>query len=296
MSENKIIEIVNNNIIEASVRKIVENLLNSKKVKIVIEHGSKKGDNFVGSVYRVFYGYKHDSEEKFNYSTLFLKIAPTKSIYRENLLLHRLFLREIHLYSKVITIFISLSFLINSKINSVKRVFKQISQVLPFFHEFQVSKGINPIKNGFHEYAKYFYSDDTDMDEHLLLEDLRPKGFEMIDYYQTEIIDFDQVSLVMKALGKFHAISFAVRDQHPNKFEKLTSVLTDLYHRDALEPFKEELFAVLQRPDDADLLKKVNEALVNGFVAMGRGCVNGKSAGKYAVICHGDAWVNFKIL
>lgn len=44
----------------------------------------------------------------------------------------------------------------------------------------------------------------------------------MIDR-RNEIIKADHVKLIMQALGKWHAISFALKDQQPEKFQQLAS-------------------------------------------------------------------------
>lgn len=93
------LQVIKDDKIDKFIKETVEKCLNTKCAKIVIEDGSKKGDNFQGSVYRILYG--RDSDAKVDYSSLFLKLAPKESIYRENQYLYNIFAREIFMYSKV---------------------------------------------------------------------------------------------------------------------------------------------------------------------------------------------------
>lgn len=152
-------------------------------------------------------------------------------------------------------------------------------------------------QDGFNEYAKCYHSIDTDMSECLLLEDLHRKQMKMIDY-RTTSLTYDHAALVMKALGKFHAISFALKDQQPQKFKQLTKELTEIFYKsdvdfDAHAEFiLGAIFKSLQRSNRPDLIEKVRNQIKGGFLKNVRQIVSGQMAGPYAVICHGDAWVN----
>lgn len=152
-------------------------------------------------------------------------------------------------------------------------------------------------RDGFHEYARCYHSIDTEMSECLLLEDLRVKKMEMINF-RTTPLTYDHAALVMRAIGKFHAISFALKDQQPQKFKQLTKELTELYYKldDKLVTFTEDLlkliFKSMQRSNRPDLIEKMRNQTKDGFIKNVRQIVSSEAAGPYAVICHGDAWVN----
>lgn len=93
------IEEIPNDLIKLDVRKVVEKLLDTKSVKIWIEPGSKKGDNFIGIVYRILYG--RANEEKDENSSFILKIAPQNLTRRKKFGLREFFTREIFMYSEV---------------------------------------------------------------------------------------------------------------------------------------------------------------------------------------------------
>lgn len=90
--------VITNGKIDKAIKETVKKCVDTNCVNIVIEDGSKKGDNFSASVYRILY----DSDAKVDYySSLFLKLVPKESIYRDNQFLHNIFTREVFIYSKV---------------------------------------------------------------------------------------------------------------------------------------------------------------------------------------------------
>lgn len=108
---------------------------------------------------------------------------------------------------------------------------------------------------------------------------------------------FDHVALVMKALGKLHAISFALKDQQPEKFEELVECIPELYYHDGetFQNFFNTMLNVthesLEKTQRPDLLTKLKNMVGEGFCETGIKTVCGKLS-DYAVICHGDAWIN----
>lgn len=209
-----------------------------------------------------------DNDDK-KQSSLILKIASQNPVRRDLFRLKVFFMRETIMYM----------------------------DVLKYFNEFQLSKGVIPEENGFNEYAKCYRSIDTEMSESLLLEDLRTKQMEMLNHRECELT-FEHVALVMKALGKFHAISFALKDQQPNKFAQLVERLPEVYYQDN-DHFRnfftittDRVFESLERSNRPDLDKKLKAAISTDFLQTGLELVSGKIAEPYAVICHGDAWMN----
>lgn len=147
--------------------------------------------------------------------------------------------------------------------------------------------------NGFNEYAQCYSIIEKELSESLFLEDLRVNQFEMLDH-RKEDLTFEHVALVMKALGKLHAISFALRDQQPEIFAKLTSNLEELYYRTDNEDFTIFLTAMGQRAINTlnernlpKLVEKFARAIERGFAVTGAQCVVGKMAEPYTVLCHG---------
>lgn len=115
--------------------------------------------------------------------------------------------------------------------------------------------------------------------------------------HRQEPLTFDHISLMMKALGKFHAISFAVKDQQPAKFKQLTNLLKNFYEKYwmAFEKFKKpyeicfnRLSIALEEENRPDLLKRLKKAITNNCIKRVFSLVSSESAEPYAVICHAD--------
>lgn len=116
----------------------------------------------------------------------------------------------------------------------------------------------------------------------------------MLDH-RKEDLTFEHVALVMKALGKFHAISFALRDQQPNKFAQVTINLTEMYYRANDKDFVIFLNSVgnrtiktLNEANHTELSAKFARSIEKGFAEAGVECVTGELAEPYAVLCHGE--------
>lgn len=168
---------------------------------------------------------------------------------------------------------------------------------MSYFEEFQLSKGVNPIVNGFNEYAKCYFTISKELSESLFLEDLKQRHFEMMK--RNEPISYDHMSLFMKALGKFHAISFAVKDQQPDKFNELTGCVFEHYWDLLKSDMKNHYFdmlkrltSVLEEEKHFDLLHRFRKVVGEDCSATILQLVSGKAAEPCAVICHGDVTVN----
>ncbi|XP_031625367.1 uncharacterized protein LOC116342037 [Contarinia nasturtii] len=256
---------ISNEIIRNSLVNFVKKHLKSDDVEICIECGSKKGDNFQGEIFRVLYKEANNNANE-NDSSLILKIAAKGGCKNK----HDLFVHEINMYEKV----------------------------LSYFNEFQLSKGVDPEINGFNEYPECYFSTQDNMSESVFLEDLRRRGFEMFNH-RKESITFDHVSLFMKALGKFHAISFALKDQQTEKFKHFTSFIPEQFWvnvqhdiRDVFLSFMDRLTSVLEDEQRFDLLEKFKNATGEDSIAFLTGLLSMASKNPCAVITHGDATIN----
>lgn len=182
-------------VVQTGLREVLTKELNSEKIDVNIEMGSKKGDNFIGIVYRVNAKLSAENaaeNENNNKSCIdvILKVAPTNKTRREQFSSRECFLREMKMYE----------------------------EVLPMFRRFQESNGIIPEESGFYEYPNCYKTIDTDENETLILQDLKADQFEMFDRLQ--VITFDHIQLIMKALGKYHALSFALRVRSAADFQQ----------------------------------------------------------------------------
>lgn len=167
---------------------------------------------------------------------------------------------------------------------------------MPFLRQFEESRGVVVEEDGFHEYPKCYRTVDNDVNECLLLEDLSVRGFTIINR-RTEDVTADHVRLVMKTLAKFHAISFALKDQQPKKFNEITANLTEIFIRpeethlrDYFNLQSETVFNSVS--DDAELLAKAKKFYECDAIEVAAECLNLDRTGSASVISHGDAWQN----
>lgn len=175
--------------------------------KIAKEHGfrsysihdvcaSQPGESVAGEIFRILISEtKHDKRLQLE---LVCKVPPfDKQLFNE-LNLSVAFEREILFYS----------------------------QLMPAFVEFQKEKNLLESEQ-FRCYPKCYGTwMDSEKEEYaIVLEDLRPRGFRKVE--KSKLLQWEQLKLAMIELGKFHGLSFAMKDQKPNAFCEYKN-LTDL--------------------------------------------------------------------
>lgn len=167
---------------------------------------------------------------------------------------------------------------------------------MPYFHQFEQSKCLT-IEDCFTEYPECYRCIDTVPVESIFLEDLNVREFKIIDRY-TEEVSAEHVYLIMKALGKYHAISYALKDQQPEKFEEFASNCTELIFRPEDDIYrgifnqpKDTLYAALSGKEHVHLLAKVKTFFEKEPYDIGIDTLK-EARGSGAVILHGDTWQN----
>lgn len=121
----------------------------------------------------------------------------------------------------------------------------------------------------------------------------------MIDH-RTEPITTKHVELVLKALGKFHAISFALKDQQPKKFIAIASQMDEVVVWRPDQRVRDTLHALKKYITESPNADRTNDAAIGKLEELcGRNvtffeeCVNG-SVEPNAVLCHGiKLWKRF---
>lgn len=170
---------------------------------------------------------------------------------------------------------------------------------MPYLRQFEQSKGVIPEEGGFIEYPTCYGSVDVDINESILLEDLSVREFSMIEK-STEDVTADHVRLMMKTLGKFHGISFAFKEQQPEKFKEFTSNLSELLVRKDNPMLREyfkmmalSILEVLTHDEDASVRSKLQKLFEEkDAMDIGADCLDSEAAGNAAIITHGDTWQN----
>lgn len=118
----------------------------------------------------------------------------------------------------------------------------------------------------------------------------------MIDV-RKESITFDHMSLMLKAIGKFHAVSFALKDQQPEKFKELANLAREQYWNfPALSSrylgMLKSITDILEEEKRFDLLEKFNIAANGDHFSTILRLVSSEAAEPNCVICHGDLTSN----
>jgi hypothetical protein len=235
-----------------------------KNYTIDVDHGSSIGDGFVGIMLKVVIQ-EIDSEKSL---TVLAKIPPQSKARREMMGTIKLFEREVFVYNVM----------------------------LPEFAEFQRENKI-PDSKGFYNFPKVYYADcNLELDEGIIImEDLRDSGHRMWDKYQP--INLEHTKLLMTALGRLHAVSFALKAKRPELFKKYAE-LNDFF----LESFKDANFKnYLDQAVGkvADSLGEGNEKskarvmkLTGDIFQVIESCLNVEATEPFAVVNHGDCWSN----
>lgn len=110
-------------------------------------------------------------------------------------------------------------------------------------------------------------------------------------------ITFEHILIVMKTLAKFHAVSFALKDQEPDKFAEITSNLEEvIFTRGKKNHFTDfinqaETLAVdcITEEDDIHLVKALLHLYETNQYDLIAELVESKP---YSVVLHGDMWPN----
>lgn len=169
-------------------------------------------------------------------------------------------------------------------------------QIIPAFCQLEHTADIHG-KNGFHEYPTCYKTIDAAPYECVFMADLCAEGFTMFDSAKSPI-SAEHVFLVMKVLGKFHAISFAMKTRQPEKFEKFTSKLLDIEYEfrpkvtSWSQIYVKFFIAFAKKFASEDIAKRVAQLFAGSLSDLFDECRDSAYAEPFAVICHGDCWEN----
>lgn len=227
--------------------------------------GSNHGDNFLGIMIAVsLTGTRanngHQVKDTLN---LICKTPPMNLKRRQSFKTNIVFDRELHMYSTV----------------------------LPAFAKFQREKGLTEDESFLAFPKVYACEADLEHDSYILImEDLRAKNFDM--WPKDEHIALDHELMLMKALGKLHGVSFAMKDQRPEEFaphKKLTDTFGPIV-RGKLKLFLDKTLLragdALTDPKHKEYIRKFDILRVMDDIFDFDAC------DKFGVITHGDCWNN----
>lgn len=167
------------------------------------------------------------------------------------------------------------------------------TKILPAFIELQSTKSV---KEPFEHYAKVFFTFCDGLTDVICLEDGKPQGF--VGAVRQKGMDLDHVKVTLKTVAKFHALSFAMKDQKPQELETLVNGIREMEYVDGHCEWYGKFWdticdiaidAVEQECPNSIYVDKVKEFAVPERLPK---LIELKRSPKYAVICHGDCWTN----
>lgn len=163
------------------------------------------------------------------------------------------------------------------------------SKLMPAYVKFQEEKNLS-VNEQFRCYPKCYgtWIDSGRGEYAIILEDLRPYGFKKVE--KSKLLQLEHLNLAMTELGKFHGLSFAMKDQKPNEFseyKKLTDLSISLCQSTSMQ-------AVFQNAFDhaIDSLKNENHKNIvrhvkSNFQQYSMDCFDAKCSDRFKVVGHG---------
>lgn len=247
-------------LLQDHVQKAVQNIILEQQItdyNIEVTPGSNAGDNYGSTIYRIqVKGRRINGDTTLS---LICKVPIATSKISQSLG----FKREIHAYKNL----------------------------LKYLKQFQEEKNIQFI-DGFNTSIKCYDADDTIGKEYIILEDLKPEGFTMLakDVY----IDKVHAQHVVKELAKFHAISFAMKDQKLEEFKRLSNLPEVIFEIIGEQPLNNLCKLALERAINlcAEKYKNNIQNLLDNLPDILRDSMSGKGSEDYLVITHADCWKN----
>ncbi|KAG5676170.1 hypothetical protein PVAND_006019 [Polypedilum vanderplanki] len=235
-----------------------------KNYTIDVDHGSSIGDGFIGIILKVTIQ-EHDSDHKL---IVLAKIPPPNKARREAMGSMKFFEREIFIYNVM----------------------------LPEFVEFQKEKKI-PESMGFFNFPKVYFAEiNEELDESIIImEDLRQKDYKM--WSKFDPVNYEHTKHIMTALGRLHALSFAMKAKKPELFEKYKKIndyFLDSFQDNNFKTFLEQSVVTASNSlDIADEKKKAKVLKLNeNLFELLATCLDKETTEPFAVMNHGDCWVN----
>ncbi|XP_071556663.1 uncharacterized protein [Temnothorax nylanderi] len=202
MSQNKkcaTLSEVNNKFTEDVLISILSKVCNGKEVQLTdwsFNEGSAKGDNYLSNVYKgKVYGTIDGNPKQYVQANVVVKSMPKNPGTRKTLRCADFFSNEIAFYT----------------------------QIASKFENFLAEKGQSDLLC----IPRHIISSTDDENGFLVLDDASCLGFHAIS--RQNCLDWPECSAVLETLSKFHAISFAYKDQRKEEFAKMTDSLTETF-------------------------------------------------------------------
>lgn len=230
-----------------------------KNFTIQINQGSKPGDGFGGEILSVAI-LENESDKRLD---LVCKIAPFSQNRRAEMSSSLFFRNEALWYE----------------------------HFMPIFAKFQAEKNLSPTDQ-FRCIPKCYATliDEENERYVIILEDLRPSKFEM--WNKAKLPPIENLRMTLRELGKFHGLSFALKDQRPTEFEQFK-----LPHYGRLEILKSEVMKKMTAQSlestvnslKRDEHKTIARYLGNNMIRCLKEYYEDGANSGFGVLCHGTS-------
>lgn len=169
------------------------------------------------------------------------------------------------------------------------------NEVFPLFAKFQQEKELS-VNESFCAYPKCYeaIADEANDQFVIIMEDVRPQGFAM--WPKSTGTPLEHELLVMEQLGRLHGVSFALKDQQPEKYAELKQQLNDVI----MTFFENDSMAMVMRAAndrviaalDSDVHKQMVQDTSDNIEKYYGDCLLGDVCEPFGVVGHGDCWSN----
>lgn len=169
------------------------------------------------------------------------------------------------------------------------------STVLPAFVRFQQENGLSEA-DAFLAFPKVYACEANEEKRTyiLIMEDLRMKNYKMWPKEQT--IGLEQQLLVMRELGRFHAVSFAMKDQRPHDFDEFKRLRDPQFEYEMVKgPIAAFIAANVEMTTKTvhdPQHKRIMEKFQTTYEDMAKDYIWGASSDDFAIVTHSDCWTN----
>lgn len=242
---------------------------NFQSFEVELKDGSEKGNGFLSDITRAkIVGQRNNEKGELNSDQLNLvcKLSFPEKSQREQFKTDRYFEREAYFYN----------------------------EIAPAFMDFQRARGLSETDmfKAFPKCYKAIYDPAKELFV-IIMDDIKSEGFQL--WHKERVAKIENTCLIVRELAKLHAISFAMRDQYPEKFEKFDN-LVDLWPT-FLEPGAicniahqnyRRVIQMLDKPEH----KKIYETYLKDTRKYYVACTDNSIPKKFRVINHGDSWMN----
>lgn len=236
--------------------------------KLELESGSSHGENYIGVMTAVkMVGHRVRNGAKATETlSLICKLAPATKERRDAFQAVRCFEREIFVYTKL----------------------------LPTFVAFQQERGLT-VDESFLSFPKvYAWVADAENETYaLIMEDLRSQNFVM--WPRHDPIPLNHEELLFTQLGRFHGVSFALKDQRPEVFaeyKKLDDNISIMFEKGVADSLMEGASKRAMAALKDEKHKQVVQDMMKNYKQLNKKSFTTEAIERFGVINHGDCWMN----